>query len=242
MGHRPQTHDVISAMVSAPPLVGRDDAHAEPSPVTVRRVALLDEPPLIVNGVVDMLGPYEPGILVRPVESGTGSPGPVHVTLYDPAGGPSRAATLETLLTDPVNGDVVVYSFRPSWTRVSEWLALGCAGVVDKGGSTTELVQVITSLRCGTTDGEALDRPHPVDRRPDAWPGKEQGLSPRESEMVRLIAAGLTNDSISIRTGLSINTVKTYIRSAYRKLDLVRRTEAVRWGLEHGMLGSPAAR
>ena len=42
------------------------------------------------------------------------------------------------------------------------------------------------SLRCGTTDGEALDRPHPVDRRPDAWPGKEQGLSPRTQEAYAL--------------------------------------------------------
>jgi DNA-binding NarL/FixJ family response regulator len=220
MGHRPQTHDVLST----------------------RRVVILDEPPLIVQGVMGMLGPYAPAIRVRPAESRADPRSPVHVTLYDPARAPSGSDRLGALLGDPVHGQLVAYSFRPSWTRVSEWLTLGCAGVVDKGGSTTDLVQVITSLRRGGAAGEGPHGWRPLDRQPDAWPGKEHGLSWRESEMIRLITAGLTNEVISVRVGLSINTVKTYIRSAYRKLDVARRPEAVRWGLEHGMLGAPASR
>ena len=41
---------------------------------------------------------------------------------------------------------------------------------------------------------------------------------------------------IAERSYLSINSVKTYIRTAYRKLGLSRRSQAVRWGLEHGFL------
>ncbi len=67
------------------------------------------------------------------------------------------------------------------------------------------------------------------------WPGRSQGLSARESEVVSLITQGLTNVDISARTYLSINSVKTYIRTAYRKMGVPRRSQAVRWGLKNAM-------
>ncbi|WP_300599588.1 LuxR C-terminal-related transcriptional regulator [uncultured Nocardioides sp.] len=36
--------------------------------------------------------------------------------------------------------------------------------------------------------------------------------------------------------GLSINSIKTYIRQAYRKIDVERRTQAVAWGMANGLL------
>src|SRR5690606_32816962 len=82
---------------------------------------------------------------------------------------------------------------------------------------------------------EAATRPadHPGPDR--HWPGAEHGLSPRESDVLRMISLGLTNEDIVKRTGLSPNTVKSYIRNAYRKAGLTRRSEAVRWGIEHGL-------
>jgi DNA-binding CsgD family transcriptional regulator len=66
------------------------------------------------------------------------------------------------------------------------------------------------------------------------WPGRSAGLSPREAEMVALIIQGLTNQEIADRAYLTINSVKTYIRSAYRKIDVERRSQAVAWGVENG--------
>jgi DNA-binding CsgD family transcriptional regulator len=56
------------------------------------------------------------------------------------------------------------------------------------------------------------------------WPGRDHGLSARESEVLCLIAQGLSNQEIADRAFLSINSVKTYIRSAYRKIGVERRT------------------
>ena len=67
------------------------------------------------------------------------------------------------------------------------------------------------------------------------WPGRAEGLSARESEVVALITRGWTNDEIATGNFLSINSVKSYIRSAYRKIGVERRSQAVRWGMEHGM-------
>ena len=81
------------------------------------------------------------------------------------------------------------------------------------------------------------------------WPGRDHGLSARESEVLALIAQGLSNQEIAERAFLSINSVKTYIRSAYRKIGVQRRTQAVLWATQNGfvpsrarvILGDPAA-
>ena len=66
------------------------------------------------------------------------------------------------------------------------------------------------------------------------WPGQEAGLSARESEIVALITKGLTNQEIAERAYVSINSVKSYIRSAYRKIGVTRRSQAVAWAMQNG--------
>jgi DNA-binding NarL/FixJ family response regulator len=60
-------------------------------------------------------------------------------------------------------------------------------------------------------------------------------LSARELSVVRLIAAGRTNTEIAHELFLSMNTVKTYIRTAYKKMGITHRTEAVLWALRNGL-------
>ena len=67
-----------------------------------------------------------------------------------------------------------------------------------------------------------------------AWRGEEHGLSQRESEILTLVVRGLRNDEIAETAYLSINTVKTYVRTLYRKIDATSRSQAVRWGMRHG--------
>ena len=52
--------------------------------------------------------------------------------------------------------------------------------------------------------------------------------------MLALITQGLSNQEIAERSYLSINSVKTYIRTAYRKIGVTRRSQAVVWGMQHG--------
>ena len=66
------------------------------------------------------------------------------------------------------------------------------------------------------------------------WPGRDVGLNPREAEVISLICQGLTNQEIADRAFLSINSVKTYIRSAYRKMGVAGRVGAVSWSLQNG--------
>ena len=90
----------------------------------------------------------------------------------------------------------------------------GAAGYLHKGLSADELVTRIVK----THNGE-----HPAQvsggREPSlTWPGQTYGLSQREAEMLTYITRGLSNDEIAHRSYLTINTVKSYVRSAYRKI------------------------
>jgi DNA-binding CsgD family transcriptional regulator len=60
--------------------------------------------------------------------------------------------------------------------------------------------------------------------------------------VVALICQGLSNQEIAERAFISINSVKTYIRSAYRKMGVQRRTQAVLWARERGFLPSTERR
>jgi len=63
-----------------------------------------------------------------------------------------------------------------------------------------------------------------------------ESLSPRELEVLRLIAQGLSNQEIADRLFLALNTVKGYTRTLFDKLQVQRRTEAIVRARELGLL------
>ncbi|WP_460810410.1 response regulator transcription factor [Nocardioides salsibiostraticola] len=77
-------------------------------------------------------------------------------------------------------------------------------------------------------------RPEPV-----ATPSRNQStseicLTPREGEILGLICAGQTNQEIAATLFLSVNSVKSHIRTLYQKIGATRRSQAVVWGWERG--------
>ena len=71
------------------------------------------------------------------------------------------------------------------------------------------------------------------------YAGRSAGLSSREAEVLALIVQGEPNQDIADALFLSINSVKTYIRSAYRKVGVINRAQAVAWGIEQGFQLKP---
>jgi pimeloyl-ACP methyl ester carboxylesterase/DNA-binding CsgD family transcriptional regulator len=60
-------------------------------------------------------------------------------------------------------------------------------------------------------------------------------LSPRETEVLRLLAGGESNGQIAARLGLSINTVERHVVNLYRKIDARGRAEATAWAIRNGV-------
>ena len=61
------------------------------------------------------------------------------------------------------------------------------------------------------------------------WPGRTEGLTDRKRKSLTLITQGKSDIEIAQVMNLSINAVKTYIRSAYRKIGVTRRSAAILW-------------
>lgn len=77
--------------------------------------------------------------------------------------------------------------------------------------------------------------PNPIRQRE---PQKAQliDISRREREILRLIAAGLTNTEIADRLFVSVNTVKTHVKHIFSKLDVESRAQAVACAISQGWL------
>ena len=67
--------------------------------------------------------------------------------------------------------------------------------------------------------------------------GDAPALTPREMEVLGLLADGLANKEIGARLGISAHTAKFHVESLLRKLDAANRAEAVREGISRGLIG-----
>lgn len=103
----------------------------------------------------------------------------------------------------------------------------GAQGSVLKSGRLEEL---LGALRAAAAGGTSFDPRHPR-RAPGRGP-----LSPREREVLRLVAAGATNREVAQELGVGDETVKTLLSRTFAKLGVRRRAEAVSAAHERGLL------
>jgi two-component system, NarL family, response regulator LiaR len=195
-------------------------------------VALSNDYHVVLAGVAAMLEPYADTIRVVEQTTDRTMGAPVDVILYDTFGRlPGDDAKLERIVSQN-DAKVVVYSWDTY--PVGDAMSHGAAGYIHKGLPPDELAAAIVAIAGGHARESARPEVEGEDAGTPTWPGQDVGLSARESEMLTFIARGLTNDEIAKRSYLSINTVKTYIRTAYRKVGVTTRSQAVRWALTHG--------
>jgi DNA-binding NarL/FixJ family response regulator len=112
-------------------------------------------------------------------------------------------------------------------------LTAGAVGYLLKDASIAEISETITSVAQGDTDAtrakaRAMLRPESL--------GDEPGLTPREAEVLQLIAQGSSTEAVARRLFISVKTVKNHLASIYEKLDTTDRTQAVVEGLKLGIV------
>ena len=195
-------------------------------------VAIVNDYPVIVEGVSRLLED-QPHIEVSQLTAQEAPTTPVDVLLFDTFASQQPLRDLKLLVDDPRYRSVLIYSWHAARDDIQKLLNIGASGYVSKTAGGAELAKSIEEA----SRGEKTHSPELLDEDPATvdWPGREYGLSPRESEVVCLIAQGATNEEIAKSCFLSINSVKSYIRSAYRKMGVERRSQAVLWAVQHGM-------
>jgi len=195
------------------------------------RVAIVDDYAVVVAGIAALLADER----IDVVEMGTSMPviTDVDIVLYDTFGQvQGDGIDLEDYVRDS-DAKVVIYSWNLQPDLVRKALAGGARGYLSKVLTGPEIVVALEQIVSGEIVILTGDHETSVDAAGD-WPGRSVGLSPREAEVLALITQGLSNQEIADRAYLSINSVKTYIRSAYRKIEVTRRSQAVIWGITNG--------
>lgn len=195
---------------------------------------MINDHELIIQGVAAMLEPYADVVRVVELDAGTTVAQPVDIALYD-----TYARTgfdgddLDVLCAAPHIGQVVLFTWHLSEELIESARARGVTSAISKSVGAEDLVMELTRAHEGHL------RVIPFEPDPslptNSWPGRAAGLTPRESEIIALVTAGLSNNAIAERTYLSINSVKSYIRSAYRTMGVDSRSQAVLWGIDNGM-------
>lgn len=200
------------------------------------RVALSNDYAVVVRGLAAMLAPYSDRVEVVELDSRMPVVSDVDVVLYDSFSQP-QADRIEVDRLAAGGAKVAVYSWNVQPPLVAEALRRGVRGYLAKSLEAEEIVGALERIGAGEVvtllgDGGGAEVP----RAHGDWPGRAQGLTQREAEIITLVAQGLSNQEIAEKAYLSINSVKTYIRTSYRKMGVVRRSQAVRWAIAHGFL------
>ncbi len=134
---------------------------------------------------------------------------------------------VESLKEHSESTHVLLVADEVAQTQVERALEAGADGYTLKDISVQELASTIRRL----ADGDTVLHPDAASslaRRFSAnGKGKSVPLTPRQREILRLIAAGLENKQIARRLGIGVHTVKTHVSRVLNKLGASSRTEAV---------------
>lgn len=198
------------------------------------RVAVVNDYEIVVVGIAGILQQFPDRVQVVELDSGLPVRADVDVVLYDSFGQLQGNAMDVQGLVGGSDAKVVVFSWNLQPELVDEAFAAGASGYISKGVTGEELVKLIERVHAGDRVAPAAEAEETPGDVFGTWPGEVNGLSPREAEVLALICQGLSNEEIADRAYLSINTVKTYVRTLYRKIGVESRTRALLWGIDHG--------
>ncbi len=193
-----------------------------------------------------MLAPFSGRVLIhhpgaRPSASSSeaasgGSTSP-DIILFDCYPSGVHDGVLRALPAPPAAGGsrVAAYSWETRGDLVAAALQHGYRGYLAKSLPARPLVEALE--RIGRGDPVVRVPPQPADPATVQvqWSREEAGLTPREADVLDLIAAGQSNAEIAAVLEVSINSVKSYVRSSYRKIGATSRSQAVLWGIAQGL-------
>jgi len=203
----------------------------EDPPITI---ALVDDYDVVLIGLAHLFDEHRDRVVVAEIDANAALDDRIDVVLYDSFAQPeSDHEEVAALLASDRAGCVALYTWNFHPELVEQAMRLGARGYLSKAMGADELVAAIERIHAGevvVTEVSGRVRSAPgLD-----WPGRERGLTDRESEILALITQGKSNAEVARLTYLSPNTVKSYIRSVYRKIGADSRTRAVLWGVANG--------
>jgi DNA-binding NarL/FixJ family response regulator len=211
------------------------------------RLLLVDDHQMVLDGLAAMLRPHAAAAVVV---AATTDPDEARrlavdaspdIALVDVRMRPSSGLELCEELTRVVPTlKVVLLTVYDDEQYLFQALRVGAVGYLTKQVTAEQLLAHLRRVQ----DGEIVIDPSLAGRvalsaarlhRGEFWAGAHLGLSQRESEVLELMVKGCSNQAIARRLVLGNETVKTHVRSIFRKLNVSDRTQAVAYALREGV-------
>jgi two-component system nitrate/nitrite response regulator NarL len=201
------------------------------------RIVIVADDPLARAGLVTLLEGQEGCAVVGQVA--LGADWPADLDLYRPdvvvcdLGWDSAAGALDALREgvelafSSGEGGVPLVALVGDEDAAAEVWAVGVQGVLPRQVEGDRLRAALVAAAHGVVvlDGALADLLLPTAPPPDLPPGQE--LTPRELEVLQLLAEGLANKAIALQLGISEHTVKFHVNAILAKLGAQSRTQAV---------------
>ena len=211
------------------------------------RLVLVDDHEMVIEGLKAMLAAFSDRVEV--VGQAVGAERALSVIQeLDPdivlcdvrmQGASGLDLCLELRESDPKR-KVVMLSVYDDEQYLFQALRVGASAYLLKSISSDELVRQLEFVHGGETAIDPGMAARAVDTaarlsRDEFWPGARQGLTQRESEILSFVVNGLSNRAIATKLVIGDETVKSHLRSIYRKLGVSDRTGAVATALREGI-------
>lgn len=137
---------------------------------------------------------------------------------------------------DAVPTRIVMLSADDSSALVYEVVRLGVAGFLTKAATLTEICDTVGAVARGLTVLAPEVQTGLVSELRERQPRDPRLLTPREAEVLRLIADGLSGAEIGARLFISPSTVKTHVKNLLEKLGVNDRAAAVAEAMRRGLI------
>ncbi len=206
------------------------------------KVVIADDHPLVLEAVriafsdapdIEIVGVATAGQEVLPLVHRT-SPDVALLDLRMP--GMDGLRCLELLHERHPSVKTIIFSGSDDPAAVDAAFARGAVGFIQKTIDPADLAAVVRQAVAGNVFLQAGNA------RPAAPMESQWDLTPREIEILRALAGGLSNKQMAREFWLSDQTIKYHLTNIYRKLKVQSRTEAVRLAYEHQLIENPVLR
>ena len=192
------------------------------------RIALVNDYMIVLEGLRSLLESSDPEIRIVELDVRKEPRRQVDLTLLDTYG---EAETFDerirSLVSDPENGVIVVFSFSDRPEAVRRAFRAGAQGFISKAIPRNQIIDGIKAAVNGERVVLTQRTQHAQIDEMVRWPGRDIGLTERESELLSLLSTGMTNRELGAHLYISENTVKTQLRHLYAKLGVRNRAQAV---------------
>ena len=217
------------------------------------RVLIADDQPVVRDGLAMLLGLIDDVEIVATAADGVEAverareeqPDVVLIDLRMPRL-EGAEATREILATLPDTGVLVLTTYADD-EFLFPALEAGARGYLTKDATAEEIERALRAVAAGQTHLDAAIQQRLVTAALDRAPHTPSGaayvppseppdeLTPREVEVLKLIAAGLSNSEIADKLVLSNATIKTHVNRIFYKTGARDRAQAVRYAYQHGL-------